>query len=110
MSTTSNLLPTRFGPRPLNKQAKWKLVTAGVISLIILMTLGGSVLIGTTDKGIWVVIGMLALIGTMAVVLKPEIGLYVLVAFVYLNLSDIFKANFGIPSLIQPLVALIMVS
>jgi putative inorganic carbon (hco3(-)) transporter len=79
------------------------LVSAGI-------TLGGSYLIGSTSLGVGVVLAVLVVLAGIYVASRPEVGLYLLVAFVFLNLSDIMKANFGIPSIIRPLIALMLVS
>jgi hypothetical protein len=57
-----------------------------------------------------VVLAVLFVLAGLYVASRPEVGLYLLVAFVFLNLSDIMKANFGIPSIIRPLIALMLVS
>jgi O-antigen ligase len=73
------------------------------------VALVGSALIGMTNAGIWVILGVIASFTGIVMVLRPAFGVFVLVAFVYLNLSDIIEVQFGIPSLNKLLIALIFV-
>jgi O-antigen ligase len=62
-----------------------------------------------TDIGAWawlVIPGILLLVIAIA---KPEIGLVALVFVVYTNFSDILISRFGLPSIMQPLVGLLVV-
>lgn len=74
------------------------------------LALAGSVLIGSTGYGMFVVAGVFALIGGVAVVLWPQIGLYILVIFLFTNASDVLQVSFGLPSTNKPLVALLLIS
>ncbi len=88
-----------------------KKLAIGVLCIAIAgLTLAGGYFIGKSDKGILIVLGALVVLAGIYVAGRPQVGLYLLVAFVYLNLSDIMKANFGIPSIIRPLIGLMLVS
>lgn len=73
------------------------------------VALVGSAIIGITNAGIWVILGVIAGFTGIVMVLRPAFGVFVLVAFVYLNLSDIIEVQFGIPSLNKLLIALIFI-
>lgn len=74
------------------------------------LTVIGSAVIGATDFGLYLLIGAGVVIAALLVLTRLEIGLYVLILFVFLNLSDVLKEAFGIPSVIRPLVVLIFIS
>src|SRR5688500_16852277 len=83
---------------------KWFTAQAVLFVVMVALTLAGSYVIGTTNYGIFVIAGILALMVAARVMTSPALGLYLLVVFVFLNLSDIMKQSFGIPSMIRPLV------
>ncbi len=84
--------------------------TAGVLAALALaVILLSSALIGLTQFGIWVVAAILGVIVAALITLRPEIGAYILIGTVYMNLSTILEVNYGIPSANQFIVALIFV-
>ncbi|MDQ7025225.1 MAG: hypothetical protein Q9P44_06660, partial [Anaerolineae bacterium] len=81
-----------------------------VYVLSIMLLLGGSYVIGGTDMGILVVIGVLGIAFVGVIMARPQIGMFVLVIFIYTNMSTVLSDKFGIPSLNKVLVILIFVS
>jgi len=81
-------------------------VIGGIPIVVLLIVLIGY---GNTDVPAWFFGGLLAFILGIFIVLRPEIGTYVLVITVFTNLSDVFNAQ-GLPSVNKPLVGLITVS
>ncbi len=75
----------------------------------VLVVLIGSIIIGATAYGIFVVGGVFAVLLGLIVLLRPPLGLYFLVAFVFSNASSVIEESFGIPDLNKFLVALIFV-
>ena len=69
-----------------------------------------SVVIGATEYGTFAFVGMLSIIMTVAILLKPQIGLYVLILAVYSNISWVFTERFGTPGINKALIALLLVS
>lgn len=93
---------TSFG----SSRMLWQFLILGIGTLI---AMGGGALIGLTQQGTWVVLGIIAVFTGIVMVIRPAFGVFVLVAFVYLNASDIIEVQFGIPSLNKILVALIFI-
>jgi putative inorganic carbon (HCO3(-)) transporter len=60
------------------------------------------------DVGLLAVLAVPALLVYILITLKPEFGLVVLVFAIYTNLSDLLISKFGLPSLAQPLVVLLV--
>src|SRR4051812_45142007 len=88
-----------------------RFVVQGVLfGIAIALTLVGSYVIGTTNYGIFVIAGLLVVLIGARVTTSPALGLYLLIVFVFLNLSDVMKESFGIPSMIRPLVILMLIS
>jgi putative inorganic carbon (hco3(-)) transporter len=115
LSSVNNSLPARTGPPMLsssdqsshpNSHVAQAILALGVVAL----ALAGSFVIGKTDYGIFVVLGVITVIMAGVVIASPAFGLYALIAFVYLNLSDVLKLQLGIPSVIRPLVVLMLIS
>ncbi len=77
--------------------------------LAFMVVLAGSFMIGKTDLGLFVFGGVVAGMVAISIALKPEGGLYVLVVFVFANMSDVLEVSFGIPSTNKLLVALLFV-
>ncbi|MEO8396362.1 MAG: O-antigen ligase family protein [Chloroflexota bacterium] len=80
------------------------------ISLLVvglLIVLIGAYLIGQGENGFYVLGGVIALALAVVVTVKPTVGLYFLVVFVYLNLSDILEISFHIPSINKPIIGLV---
>ena len=76
----------------------------------LLVVLIGAYLIGQGEGGFYVLGGVVALIMAIIVMVKPAIGIYALVIFTYLNLSDILQVSFHIPSINKPIVGLIFIA
>jgi O-antigen ligase len=70
----------------------------------------GSYVIGTTGSGMAVIGVAIAFFLGLWIVVQPEVGLYILAAFIYLNLSDILEVRFGIPSINKVMVGLVFIS
>ena len=60
------------------------------------------------DIGLLTLLSVPALLIFILVTLRPGIGLVVLIIAIYTNLSDILISKFGLPSLAQPLVSLLV--
>lgn len=75
--------------------------------LALLVTLGASAAIGITDQAYLVFGAVMAAILALAILVRPELGVYVLIVFIFANLSDVLETQFGIPSTNKFLVALI---
>jgi O-antigen ligase len=88
---------------------RFNLYSALLIALGAGIAIMGSMAIGATPYGFLVFGGVMALVAGLAIMLRPELGLYLLVIFVFTNLSDVLEVAFGIPSTNKPLVALIFV-
>ncbi len=80
-----------------------------MIMMGFVITVAGTFAIGKMNLGLWVVGGVVAGLIAVAIIFKPEAGLYILVFFVFANLSDVLEVTFGIPSTNKALVALIYV-
>src|SRR5689334_13421004 len=86
------------------------LAQALVGALLVGLTLIGSFAIGATGQGLAIIVGTLTAIIAIVMFFQPAVGAYLLIAFVYLNLSDVAKAAVGIPSLIRPLIIFMLIS
>ncbi|GAB4571224.1 MAG: hypothetical protein Kow0077_07360 [Anaerolineae bacterium] len=103
-------VPTQDLPRSLQASSRRNRVLVGGLLLVTsLLVLVASYVIGTTTLGVWVVAGTIGLLLGIGITLRPEVGAYVLIAMVYLNLSSILELQYGIPSINKYLVALIAV-
>lgn len=76
----------------------------------VLFVLAGSYVIGATNYGVFVVLGFVAIVFGIAMVVRPDIAMILLVASIYTNSSDVLEVSFGIPSTNKALVALTFVS
>src|SRR5258707_15163992 len=85
---------------------RW-LLPVGLILIGLGVVLVGSYAIATTRLGIAIIAGIIAILMTIWITTRPNIGLYVLTAFIYLNLSDILEVQFGIPSINKVLIGLV---
>jgi putative inorganic carbon (hco3(-)) transporter len=75
-----------------------------------LLILAGSYVIGGTDNGLLVLIGVIGVAVVGAIMARPQIGMFILVIFIYTNMSTVLSEAFGIPSLNKILVILIFFS
>jgi putative inorganic carbon (hco3(-)) transporter len=75
---------------------------------LLIAAMGGA-LIGITGQGVWIVLGFIGLLAGVIMVVRPAFGTIVLVAFIYLNFSDVLEVSFGIPRINQIMVALIFI-
>ncbi|MCC7450510.1 MAG: O-antigen ligase family protein [Anaerolineae bacterium] len=106
-------LPTLYGTSRLwrNREVRRNIFPALVIVLGLAVVLAGTVVIGTDIKlGAYYVAGVLGALFALWIAVRPRVGVIVLIAFVYLNLSDLLEVYFNIPSINKPLVGLIFVS
>jgi O-antigen ligase len=92
----------------LEKQRRDLLIAIMLIVAFLSVVLG-TFAIGKMNLGLWVVGGVVAALIGISIIFKPEFGLFVLVFFVYGNVSDVLEVSFGIPSTNKALVALIYV-
>lgn len=76
----------------------------------LLVALMGAYIIGMTDYGIFVVGGMVSLVLGVVMVVRPDIGMFILLASLYTNSSDVLEVAFGIPDTNKLLVAVTFVS
>lgn len=67
-------------------------------------------LMSQTGEVFLIVGGILGAFVALWIALRPQIGLYIIVIFTYMNLSDVLEVSFGIPKINQPLIGLILVS
>ena len=103
--TPSGVLGTRWRTTEFQRQITRTLV----LTAALLLTLVGSFVIGKTDYGFLVVGGVLAAMCALLIALRPEYGLYILLLFIYANVSAILEDNYGLPDANRYLVALIFV-
>lgn len=80
-----------------------------IIAGAYLLAMMGGYAIGATKYGIFVVGGMVAGIAGIVIGLRPQFGLYILIFFVFTNMSDVLEVAFDIPDSNKALVALIFV-
>ncbi len=80
-----------------------------VVAAAYLLALLGGYAIGATKYGLFVVGGLVAGIAGVVIGLRPQIGLYILIFFVFTNMSDVLETAFSIPDANKALVGLIFV-
>ncbi len=80
-------------------------------TLLSVMAIGvallGGMVIGATDYSYLIVAAILALAVATSILIRPELGVYILVVFIFANLSDVLEVQFGVPDSNKFLVALI---
>lgn len=86
------------------------ILQVALIFLAFVVVIIANLLISSGDSAMLIIGGVVGAIIAVWVVLRPEIGLYILAVFTYLNLSDVLEVSFDIPKINQPLVALIFMS
>jgi len=76
-----------------------------------LLSVGAAIIISFRNPTLWVygIFGIIALLFAVAVFLRPQFGVYVLILAVYLNISRQFTDK-GYPSVIIPLVGITFIS
>lgn len=94
----------------VNSAEMRKIIYAVVILAATGLIVLGSAVIGLTNLGVFVVGGIGVMIVGVIMVVRPDIGMFVLVASVYTNSSDVLEVSFGIPDTNKLLVALTFVS
>ncbi|MDW8298698.1 MAG: O-antigen ligase family protein [Anaerolineae bacterium] len=87
-----------------------QLLPIGVFTLGLVAIFIANYLMAATDSAFLIAGGVIGAFLALWIVLRPQVGLYILAIFTYLNLSDALEVNFGIPKINQPLIALILVS
>jgi len=81
-----------------------------IFTLGLLAVVAANYLMALTDSAFLVAGGVIGAFVALWIVLRPQMGLYILTVFTYMNLSDVLEVSFGIPKINQPLIALILVS
>jgi putative inorganic carbon (hco3(-)) transporter len=94
----------------LNSQNKRQLLQLAVIAFGTLIAVAMSAAVGAIANGWLVILGAIAMVVGLTMVMRPPLGMFVLIVFIYLDLSNIIEINWGIPSLNKLLVALIFVA
>ncbi len=93
------------------REVRRTIFPAILIALGLATVIGGAFVIGTDIKlGAYYVVSVLGVLLALWIAVRPRVGVLVLIAFVYLNLSDLLEVYFNIPSINKPLVALIFIS
>jgi O-antigen ligase len=88
---------------------RWGRLTDVAIMVVgIVLVVACGFLIGQGEKGLYVLAGVIGLIAGVVIAIKPRVGIYLLVVFVYLNFSDILEVYFGIVSINKVLVTLVV--
>ena len=103
ITTIQRILRTRFSIDITTAQ----LIVYAASTLLIL---AGSYVIGGTENGLLVLIGVIGLAIVGAIMARPQIGMYILVIFIYTNMSTVLTDSFGFSALNKLLVILIFVS
>jgi putative inorganic carbon (hco3(-)) transporter len=75
-----------------------------------LVLLTGTWFIGSTNQGMVLLAGIAAAITAVIILLRPSVGLYVLMVSIFLNLSSLLEENFGIPDLNKFLAAAVLLA
>lgn len=92
-----------------DKGYREKLYPIILIAAAYVLALAGGAAIGATSFGFLIVGGLVAGIAGAVISLRPHIGLYILIFFIFAYLSDVLETAFGIPDSNKALVALIAV-
>lgn len=87
-----------------------ELLPFGTFLLGLVAVLIANYLMAITDSAFLIAGGVIGGFVALWVVLRPQMGLYILAVFTYMNLSDALEVSFGIPKINQPLIGLILVS
>lgn len=87
-----------------------RLIKLAIIIGAALIVAVGAYATGSMNLGIFVVAGLIAALGGVLIVVRPDIGMWILVTSIYTNSSDVLEVAFGIPSLNQFLMVLVFVS
>jgi len=97
-------------PQTINKNAKsqnfWPTLLIGGLILTVAASIGISYL--QEIQRYYIIGGVLALALSIILFFKPELGAYLLIITVFSNMSDLFTES-GLPSINQPIVALMMI-
>lgn len=92
---------------PHSLSVRSRLLQPLLIAAAVIITLLASAGIGATQHG-YVVFGLvLSLVIAMGILIRPELGIYILVVFIFANLSDVLEIEFGVPDSNKFLVGLI---
>lgn len=108
----SSVSSTPVKPKPegfLQRESGKAIIRIAIIVSAFVLTIGGAAAIGLTGMGFWIVGAVIALASAIMISNRPEQGIYILVIFIYANLSVILENAFGIPDSNKFLVALIFV-
>src|SRR5579859_2405076 len=99
--------------RPLANSIQSRWLRVALIALGCITILAGAIAIGSGEKvssGITFIVLMYAVLFGVLIAIRPMAGVYILAAFVYLNLSDILQVGYWIQSINKVLVAVVFVS
>lgn len=99
--------------RPLANSIQSRWLRVALIALGCITILAGAIAIGGGEKvssGVTFIVLMYAVLFGVLIAIRPIAGVYILAAFVYLNLSDILQVGYGIQSINKVLVAVVFVS
>jgi O-antigen ligase len=105
MASLASIRKNRLG----TSDSKRQLQRAALIFFGALIAVGMSAVIGLDSRGSLIILVAIAVVAGLFMVMRPPFGMFVLIIFVYLDLSNIIEVNWGIPSLNKLLVALIFV-
>ena len=80
-----------------------------IVGLVLAIAIAAASSLTPKFSGAYILGGMMALAVAIVVFQKPELGAYFLIITVFTNMSDLFTER-GLPSINQPLIALIYIS
>jgi putative inorganic carbon (hco3(-)) transporter len=86
------------------------LLSTAIFALGVLLALAGGYLTAVWGIGDYLIAGVVAIMIAVLITVRANVGAYVLVVFIYLNLSHALEVTFGIPSINKPVVGVIAVA
>lgn len=104
--TIRNGKPSQTMNKNLRSQNYWPTLFIGGLLLTVAASIGITYI--QEIERFYIIGGILALVLAVIMFFKPEIGAYLLIITVFSNMSDLFTES-GLPSINQPLVALLMI-
>lgn len=105
------IAPRRRPRSPLISTTQRRWLTVALVALAFVVVTAGGIIVGGAPKtGVMFIVILYAALTGVLIAVRPSIGVYILAAFVYLNLSDILEVEFGIASINKVLVGLVFVS
>lgn len=76
---------------------------------IVAGAIGGLLLIGLSSP-LLIFAGIVGMVGAAVIIANPEWGLVGLAVITYANLSDVLKSEYGVPSIAQPYIVLLILT